>query len=171
MLACYVASFLLFDRRQALLTEFFIGLLLIWCGGNLIYTAVPGYGPYAAFATSFTHPLPDGFWLGLVNRTVEQWGAQKDIFPSLHTAIPVYLAVFAFRHRDLRVFRTAWMPTAFVAANIAVATMVLRWHYLVDVVAGVALAALGTVLAVRLAPWEHGRRTAGGLTPPWPPAD
>ena len=100
--------------------------------------------------------------------TVTSGGSQLDIFPSLHTAAPTMLTLFAFRHRHQRPYRYTWAPLAFFAANIIVATMYLRWHYVIDVVAGLVLAGFAMSVSARLTDRELRRRQAHGLGPSWP---
>jgi membrane-associated phospholipid phosphatase len=57
----------------------------------------------------------------------------------------------------------------FLATQIIVATMFLRWHYLIDVVAGLVLAIAATLLAERIADWERLRRERLGVQPAWMP--
>ena len=83
--------------------------------------------------------------------TVRSNGAQKDIFPSLHTAGPCFIAMFSFRNRERLPFRYTWPLVAFSAVNIIIATMFLRWHYLIDVIAGFSIAVLA-VSASRISP-------------------
>jgi hypothetical protein len=45
--------------------------------------------------------------------------------------------------------------------------MFLRWHYLVDIVAGVTLALAADALAARLVPWDAARRARLALDPAW----
>jgi membrane-associated phospholipid phosphatase len=49
--------------------------------------------------------------------------------------------------------------TAFVASQIVISTMFLRWHYLVDVVVGFSLACALAWLAPIVARWEGARRS------------
>jgi membrane-associated phospholipid phosphatase len=49
------------------------------------------------------------------------------------------------------------------------ATMFLRWHYLVDVVAGVTLAVAGAYAGARIADWEYAKRERLGLQAAWMP--
>jgi hypothetical protein len=169
LLACYVLPLLLFSRRTPLVTELGLGMFTVVCVGQLLYLVVPGWGPHVAFAGAFAHPLPDGRWLDAVRDAVAFGGAQKDIFPSLHTAAPMVVALFAFRHRRTPPFRYVWHATWFITLNIVIATMFLRWHYAIDVVAGAALAVAAHVVAVYVTPWEARRREARGLTLAWPP--
>ena len=83
----------------------------------------------------------------------------KDIFPSLHTAGPCFIAMFSFRNRD-RLARSATPGrcSTFFAANIIGATMFLRWHYVIDVLAGFALATLAAAGRARVTRWEVARR-------------
>jgi membrane-associated phospholipid phosphatase len=100
--------------------------------------------------------------------TVASGGAQKDIFPSLHTAAPVFLTLFSFRNRRVLPFGYTWPIMAFFAANIMIATLFLRWHWVIDVVAGLVLAWFGWWLGVTLTRIETRRRTRLGLPEAWP---
>jgi hypothetical protein len=44
-----------------------------------------------------------------------------------------------------------------------------RWHYVIDVVAGLILALAAHVVSTRVTDWEHSRRAAWGTGPTWPP--
>ncbi len=167
LLALHVIPILLFSRSRRLLAEFAFGMLTVFCVGHIVYMLVPGYGPYKAMADHFENAFPSGLWLDMVLKTVESGGAQMDIFPSLHTACPTFLALFSYRHRHRLPFRYSWPIVTLFAANIIIATMFLRWHYLIDVVAGLALASFAYMAAVRVTTWEAKRREKLG-THGWP---
>jgi hypothetical protein len=160
---------MLLSRDSVLLARFALGILIIFMTAHLLYMLVPGWGPYRYLKGTFGHELEGPVFWPLVRETVDAGGAQKDIFPSLHTAVPTFLAIFSFRHRQRLPFRYTWPIVAFLATQIIVATMFLRWHYLVDVVAGLVLAATASVVTHRLADWEHGRRERLGVQPAWMP--
>jgi membrane-associated phospholipid phosphatase len=168
LLAVHVLPFLFVVKRQKLFAEFGLSVLLLFCTSHIIYMLVPGYGPYRHLAAMYTHELPHGTWYDLVINTVSTAGAQKDIFPSLHTGAPTLMALFSFRHRKEWPFKFTWPIVAFFAVNIMGATVFLRWHYLVDVVAGLTIAATSLAAAKRIRMWEDARRTELGLSPPWP---
>jgi hypothetical protein len=151
------------------LARFGVGFLMIFLSAHLLYMVVPGWGPYWYLKGSFQHELQGPVFWPLVREAVEAGGAQKDIFPSLHTAVPTYIAIFSFRHRRLLPFRYSWPVMAFVATQIIIATLLLRWHYLIDVVAGLALAIAASIVGTRVADWEMVRRERLGVQPAWMP--
>lgn len=161
-----LGSALLDDGERV--TELLVGAMLVACIGYVGYTLVPGIGPYAAL--SFWRELHGYFFFGLVLDTVRSAGAQLDIFPSLHTGLPSLFALHAIRHRAQPPFRYVWPLSALFAFNIIIATMFLRWHYAIDVVAGFALAVLAQQIAIRVAQKDRARLAAGlqpGFEPLW----
>jgi hypothetical protein len=169
ILTVHVLPMLLLQRDDQVLARFALGILLTFMTAHLLYMVVPGWGPYWYLAGAFQHELRGGTFWRLVREAVDAGGAQKDIFPSLHTAVPTFLAIFSFRHRKLVPFTYSWPVIAFLATQIIVATMFLRWHYLVDVVAGLLLATIATFVAPRIADWERARRDRMGIQPAWVP--
>jgi hypothetical protein len=170
VLASHVVPMLLFGGRGQLCTRFTLGILIVFCVGHTTYLAVPGYGPFWYFRGQFQHePLEGGLFWNLVRTAVAAGGAGKDIFPSLHTAGPSFVAIFAFLHRTRRPFCWTWFPLALIAANIIGATLFLRWHYIVDVVAGLALANGAALVCVRIADREAHWRARRGVAPVFDP--
>src|SRR5262249_48341707 len=108
LLALHVVPILFLSKRPQVLGEFTFGMLFVFCCGAIGYMLVPGYGPYRAMPHAFPHAFPSGMWLDLVMEAVREGGAQKDIFPSLHTAAPTFIALFSFRHRYEIPFRYSW---------------------------------------------------------------
>lgn len=158
---------LLFDRGQRL-RELMVGATIVACTGHTLYTLVPGAGPYAAL--EFAEPLQGGFWWHQVQATVASAGAQLDIFPSLHTAYPTLFALHAYGNRDRAPFKYLWPVIAFFAANMICATMFLRWHWFVDVIAGLCLAITARHVSVLIARREGGRgRGEDDRQPTWEP--
>lgn len=163
LLAAHIFPIVFGSRDQMLLGEFMLGMLIIVCVGHTGYILVPGFGPFRAFPELFHHELPSGLWMDLVWSTVRSNGAQKDIFPSLHTAGPCFIAMFSFRNRDRLPFRYTWPLLGFFSANIIGATMFLRWHYVIDVLAGFTLATTAALVSPLITRWELARRQAQGL--------
>ncbi len=168
VLAVHVLPILFLERRGVVAQRFAVGMLGVFAVGQATYFLLPGYGPYHHMAGQFQNALPAGFWMNTVWNTVQSGGAMLDIFPSLHTAGPLYIALFSFQHRALRPFRYTWPVAAFFSANIIGATLYLRWHYAVDVLAGVALAVTWFFLAPRLVDRDQERRRRETPAPAWP---
>lgn len=148
----------LFFGKGRRLQELMAGGMLVIATGHFLYTLVPGAGPYATLA--FEEPLYGGFWWRQVEVTVATAGAQLDIFPSLHTAWPTYFTLHAFAHRGVAPFKLLWPILGFIALNIVIATMFLRWHWFVDVALGLFLAFAARRFAVTVASREADRGSA-----------
>ncbi|HEY8089617.1 MAG TPA: phosphatase PAP2 family protein [Polyangiaceae bacterium] len=169
ILCLHVLPMVFWQRDAQLLSRFANGVLLLFLTAHLVYMIVPGYGPYWYLRDTFHHELQGSTFWPLVRETVDAGGAQKDIFPSLHTAAPTFFAIFSFRHRKLFPFKYTWPVIAFLATQIIIATLFLRWHYLIDVVAGLTLAATASLLGQRVSDWERAKRQRLGLQPAWTP--
>jgi membrane-associated phospholipid phosphatase len=149
-------------------TEFVLGTFIVFCVGQIGYMAVPAYGPIRYLDAQFPGPVDGGFFWGCVVRTVEAGGAMKDVFPSLHTAVPSWFTLFAL-HQARTDPRWRWPArvTGFFAANIIFSTVFLRWHYAIDVVAGLCLAMGAAFLAPRIARVEEAWRKRHGYPGAW----
>ncbi len=159
VLGLFILGSLVFDRGVRL-QEMAFGSMVVVAVGHCVYTIVPGLGPYVDYP--FQNELVGGFWWAQVTSAVSTAGAQMDIFPSLHTAFPVFFALHAYRYRGQSPFKWGWLPTVFVAANIVIATLFLRWHYGVDVMGGVCLALFAQRTAIAAANYELRRGTRSG---------
>lgn len=167
VVAVYAIPLVFFSRNAERLAHFALGTLLTFCIGNITYLLVPGYGPFRAFPEIFQAELPMGYWLTLTHAIVSSHGAKMDIFPSLHTALPLFIVLFSYHHRKVGLNRWWWV-VAFFQVNIIIATVFLRWHYTIDVVAGIALALFAQQVSARVAFREHALRAQRELTLGWP---
>lgn len=136
-------------RHQELLA----GALIVAVVGHTGYTLVPAMGPWATI--HFETPIVGGFWWERVETTVAAAGAQLDVFPSLHTAYPTLFTLHAFGNRQSRVYRYLWPLFAFATVQIIIATMFLRWHWFIDVLAGLVLAGAARLSSVLMARREE----------------
>lgn len=139
----------LFLAHGRMLVELMLGATIVASFGHSGYTFVPGVGPYAVI--EFAEPLHGGVFLEMVMGTVASVGAVLDIFPSLHTAYPTFFALWAFSNRKHRIVKWVWPVLTFFALNIIVSTMFLRWHWAIDVFAGLMLSTFA---------WQFGRFAA-----------
>jgi len=169
IIAAFMVAMLWLRRPDRVTSEYAIGTMLVLMLGQLGYLLVPATGPIHHFADLFDGPVRGGVLWASIGQTVNSSGALKDVFPSLHTAIPCYYALFAWRQaRQNRRWRPAAWLVSWFAAHIVISTMLLRWHYLIDVLAGLLLALLSWWLAARLAELDTARRQQHGLPAAWP---
>ncbi len=121
--------------------------------GYLGYIAVPAIGP--RYTLEYSVDLRHGFFASVEWAMKNNLYIPRDCFPSLHTANTLVVLGMAARYRP----KTALAFAPFCLSTV-VATVYLRYHYVIDVWAGAALA--GAVLY--LAPlWNErwDRWTAG----------
>ena len=77
-------------------------------------------------------------------------------------------ALFALRRaRENRRWRAAAAVTAFFALNIVASTLILRWHYAIDVFAGLGLAGLAFLASTALGARDDHRRAQRQVSPAW----
>ncbi len=169
LLPLFVFAFLFFVKDRSLIARFSFGVFATFCTAHLVYILVPGYGPYKHLEGTFHHQIAGGIFWNAVWDTVQAGGAMKDIFPSLHTAVPTYFTLFAFHHRKHLIFKLIFPILAFFASQIILATMFLRWHWLLDIFAGITLACTAHILSLRVHAWENSLRTQIGASPVFDP--
>lgn len=116
--------------------EFVTGFAFLYALSFLGYLFVPARGPVVYLAGDLAPLAPGGLFHGMVLRSIEGFGGPHGAFPSLHLGASCYAAFFDLTHRN-RLRGLVYLP---LVAGIAAATLVLRYHYLVDLLAGVALA-------------------------------
>lgn len=164
MMAAILIPSLFFDNGKRML-ELLTGAMLV-CGlGHFGYTLVPGKGPWVSIY--FAEPLHGAFWWHQVQVTVASAGSQLDIFPSLHTAYPAFFTLHAFGNRDRAPFKYVWPLIAFFSLNMITATMFLRWHWGIDVIAGLCVAVTARVVSMKVAELEKDRDADGERQATW----
>jgi hypothetical protein len=160
LIAAHIFPFMLGSGNTRLLRHFSFGVFLQFCVSHTGYLIVPGWGPYKTL--QFDHELAGGLFWGLVVATVKAGSAMKDIFPSLHTGAPTFMTLFSFIHRKELPFKYTWVPMAFCVTQIVIATMFLRWHWFIDILAGASLACVSAFGGHAIVLWEERRREARG---------
>jgi membrane-associated phospholipid phosphatase len=138
-----VACFIYMRRSRDRFREMMSGVLVITFFGLLGYLLVPAIGPMYTLRDQFTVPLSQP--LGMVNRQIDFMDfarIKRDVFPSLHAGLSFVVWLYAYRNSR----RLFWILAPLVV-SLWVSTLYLRYHYLIDVVAGLALAPLCFLLA------------------------
>jgi PAP2 superfamily len=172
LMACFYAAYypltlslavwLYARRRRIAFREYCAGEVGALFIGYLGYLFLPALGPHA-FLTQATWSVPlDGDFIGPAIRSLNasHGGAfPRDAFPSLHTANAVTILLVAWRH-DRRAFGVYLVP----CLGLVAATVYLRWHYVIDVAVGAALAVAWQAVVPRIVARETDseRSTEGG---------
>jgi membrane-associated phospholipid phosphatase len=128
-------------RDLARFRQCIVGLFTLYGIGFLSYTLVPAGGPHRWM--TFDVPLAGIFVLPAMLDTVNAGSNGVDVFPSLHLAVSLYLLVFDWWHARPR-FWIALVPCILLWLS----TVLLRFHYFVDLIGGMLLAILGLMAAV-----------------------
>lgn len=127
-------------RDLARFRECFVGLFTLYGLGFISYTFVPAGGPWRVL--EFAEPI-EGVWLTRLALSPLNAGSNGfDVFPSLHVGVSFYLLVFDWWHHRRRFW---WVLLPCVA--LGVSTVYLRYHYFVDLLAGVLFALIGLAVA------------------------
>jgi membrane-associated phospholipid phosphatase len=129
-------GFVLLRRSTEDLQRFLFTVTLCYYVSYAGYFALPALGPRYALAESHTVVLETTRIAATIERTLNELEHTKyDVFPSGHTMIAVTVLLVAFR-RARDVF---WYLLPF-ATLLVLSTVYCRYHYVVDVIAGIALA-------------------------------
>lgn len=127
-------------RRDAELREVALSLQLAFYVGFTIFLLVPARSPDVVYPFA---PL-EGY--GFYERSMAAWRTLQavtyDAFPSMHTAISTLALVQAVRLR-----RPMWIAMLPIVVLLQLATVYLRQHYFVDLIAGWAVAGMAIALA------------------------
>ena len=135
----------LFTPALRPLKELFVAYILNYAAGAFFYSFFVAVGPRNHLSQV------DGLMYQFYPDTQDVTSAvseNTDVFPSLHTSLSVIVLLFAWQTRDLQ---PRWLQiTTVVTTGIVLSTMILGIHWVVDVVAGIALAFLCVFLARRI---------------------
>ena len=117
-----------------------LGFLLSYCG----YLLMPTRSPYAF--VEYANPiLSSGLQGELHNSLVETAWTKRDCFPSGHTMMSTYLAWLGWQ----RVRELSWLLIPWACLTV-IATLYLRYHFLIDVVCGLLASASWIYLSEKL---------------------
>jgi len=131
------------NKFHDLLLSFTISLY----GGLIGYILFPCVGPVLAQNSLYTTHLYGGLWynslaqLYIINRNAFH------CFPSLHFANSFIFLYFVIKYTNNKYLKYIFL---FTIINLWISTLYLRWHYVIDLIAGLALALLATYLSPKI---------------------
>jgi len=138
-----VACFVYLRRPRGRFREMMCGILLVTFLGLLGYIVIPAIGPMYTLRAHFTVPLEQP--LTLLNRELEFVDfarIRRDVFPSLHVGMSFVVWLYAYRNS-----RALFWILSPLILSLWASTVYLRYHYVVDCIAGFLLAPFAFVLA------------------------
>jgi len=143
VLVLWVVLFL--HKERSAFDAAVFGLLLCFYLSYIGYLIAPAIGPRFTLAHLQTRDLAASPLIVAIQDSLNALENTKtDAFPSGHTAAALMILYYAWKNKE-RTLTTVLIP---LVAGLIVSTVYLRYHYVIDVLAGIAL----TVLTVYLAP-------------------
>lgn len=162
-----IGGLLYYRRRFYEFREMMFATITTFYMGYLGYVLVPAIGPrhYLRYLYDDPQHLQGIFIYDTTSALLDNLQAvNRDCFPSLHTGISTITLIYAWRMRDRlpfgRLIFWIYLP---LTISLWFSTVYLRYHWVVDVFAGWALAALVGVFAPVVAGWWNEQRARLGL--------
>ncbi len=120
------------------------GIVLCFYLSYVGYLLVPAIGPRFTLAHLQTADLQAGPFITMIQNTLNGMEKNKtDAFPSGHTAVALMTLYYAWKKKE-GLLAGILLP---VASALVFSTVYLRYHYVIDVIAGIALTGVTIVLA------------------------
>lgn len=139
-----LAIVLYFRENKTAFNSAAFAIVLCFYLSYIGYLLVPAVGPRFTLSNVQTADLSAGPVTLWIRSTLDGLEHNKtDAFPSGHTAVALVTLVYAWKYREKALFRIL----APAVSALIVSTVYLRYHYVVDVIAGVLLAALTVLIA------------------------
>ena len=149
------------DSRER--NVFLTGWVLTYAISFIGYMFVPAHGPVVYQAADYDAVLAGSTFYRVVVAGVDASGGPHGAFPSLHIGCAVYLCLFDLKSNRLR--GLTYLP---IVLLIYVSTVFLRYHYVVDLIAGTLIAYTCVVLTRwAFARQEDSSRLAGRTSVLW----
>ncbi len=154
-IAVIVVVYLLIKNKNLEMRQVLLGTILTFYFGYLLYIIFPAAPPRLTLADQFVRSLKGG-WLGAaqVKLVSISSSSSRAAFPSLHCAVTLISLMYAFRYSK-NLFYILLIP----GVSLVAATIYLRHHYVVDILAGFALAIFTFYTAPYIGKWWENYRT------------
>ena len=151
-----VSAYWYVSGRQGAFGELLLLLSTVLLGSYLFFILLPVDSPYY-LSQRLGPPLSGHFFFDLVHQISARGGARGGAFPSAHVSGAVVVSLVAWRHQR----RLAYLLVA-ITGSVMFATVYGRFHYVLDTLAGAALA-IAVVVAYRFLSRDRpGERQSAG---------
>lgn len=143
-------------QRDAFLTGWVVTYAISYLG----YIFVPAHGPLWLHAADYDVTLSGGYFYRTVVDAVESTGGLQGVFPSLHVGGSVFWCAYDMKLNRLR--GLTYLP---IVLLIYVATLFLRYHYVIDLIAGTIIALAAIPIGEAIVRRWSARRVSLGMAP------
>jgi membrane-associated phospholipid phosphatase len=131
-------------KKETAFHEAIFGIILCFYLSYLGYLLFPAVGPRFTLAHLQTRDLAAGPLVTAIQETLNALENTKtDAFPSGHTAVALMTLFYAWRFKE-RVLTALLIPAV---AGLILSTVYLRYHYVIDVIAGIGLTTVTAFIA------------------------
>jgi membrane-associated phospholipid phosphatase len=130
-----VALYFYLKKEERVFRRVMMGFLTIMLLGITSYILVPAEGPQTFFADQYKRDLTGQKLIQNADYIFRTGHVGLDCFPSLHVGIPLLISLYLRTYR-----KKAFIPVLIYVALMCCATIYLRYHYLIDVIAAFAFA-------------------------------
>jgi len=144
-----VALVLLVKKQRREFRETLVTVILCFYCGYVLYLIFPAVPPRLALKHMFEVNLEGTIITNMTNQTINMlphWS--RCAFPSLHSAITLLSLIFAWKYTRI----TFWVILPF-CIGLIISTVYLRHHYVIDILAGWALAIFAYYVIPRFDRW------------------
>jgi len=125
-----IALYFYLRKERWMFRRMMMGYLTIFLMAVVSYLLVPAVGPEKFFASQYAHDLRGEILSRGVSYIIDIGRVSHDCFPSMHVGIPLLLTLYLRDH-----CRKAFVPALVYVAFMCAATIYLRYHYAIDVIA------------------------------------
>jgi len=132
-----------YNERKVFITAFVVTYAISFMG----HLFLPARGPIVFYASDFSHILSGGgYFHKLVVDSIDKAGGPHGAFPSLHVGVTWFVCYFDLKFNRIR--GLLYLP---LVVLIIISTVLLRYHYVIDLIAGVAIGTFSVSIATKLA--------------------
>jgi membrane-associated phospholipid phosphatase len=130
--------------------NYLLAIVIGWYGAFIFYILLPAAGPDIAFPNNYINPLAGlspvtNLYLENLSKYLRE-SYVRNTFPSMHFGIILISNYFAYLYRR----KYFWFCTLPLGTMLAVATVYLRQHYLIDLAGSVPIAFFSIYFALKL---------------------
>jgi len=131
-----------------------IGTILSFYFGYFLYILFPAAPPRLTLANEFTRDFSGGFITHMQNKLINlNPSSSRAAFPSLHCAVTLISLIYAYKYSK-KLFWILLIP----GISLVLATVYLRHHYVIDIIAGFALAIFSYFVSPHIDNWWNNLR-------------